>query len=489
MKSEKNKKIMQFSQINTCLQNNLLDKLDTSEVEPMEMYRDIFSTMELETKGQQEQGKYNLICIQIGYDKDNNKKGVRRFFIHNGLKELDTLIRSKTNDFCMLSCISYAGLQNNHNNARYMYALVLDLDDIKLGNEKELNGLELIDKICGKNKTSPIPNYIVSSGHGLHLYFLFDKPVAMYKKSQDLLFDLKKELVKKFWNKYISASPEQHGNIIQGFRIAGTKTKDKKHIVKCFKVSDTKKYTPYELVNYTKIENKKDYTTMTKKSNYTLEQCKKKFPEWYEKRIIKKLPKNKWHIKRDLYDWFKRKVLEKNVDVVGHRYYCCMCLVVYAIKCDIDYNELKKDLYELQPILDKKGAENQHFTVQDIKDALSVYKDSINIFTRARMELLSGIDMPPNKRNGRTQKIHLEICRATQKIIDPQGNFRKLKSQKYKNEIFDFINKTYNEFLETEKENDKIKIKDVMQGCNVSNKTAIKYMKMWATENENKVIK
>ena len=34
MQSEKNKKIMQFSQINTCLQNNLLDKLDTSEVEP-----------------------------------------------------------------------------------------------------------------------------------------------------------------------------------------------------------------------------------------------------------------------------------------------------------------------------------------------------------------------------------------------------------------------------------------------------------------------
>ena len=121
---KKGQNIMKYSQINVCLQNNLLDYLDTSEVEPMEMYRDIFSTMELETKGHQEQGKYNLICIQIGYDKDNNKKGVRRFFVHNGLKELNTLIRSNTEDFCLLSCISYAGLQNNHNNARYMYALV-----------------------------------------------------------------------------------------------------------------------------------------------------------------------------------------------------------------------------------------------------------------------------------------------------------------------------------------------------------------------------
>lgn len=476
---KKGQNIMKYSQINVCLQNNLLDYLDTSEVEPMEMYRDIFSTMELETKGHQEQGKYNLICIQIGYDKDNNKKGVRRFFVHNGLKELNTLIRSNTEDFCLLSCISYAGLQNNHNNARYMYALVLDLDDIKMGNEKELNGLELIDKICGKNKTSPTPNYIVSSGHGLHLYFLFDKPVAMYKKSQDLLFDLKKELVKKFWNKYISASPEQHGNIIQGFRIAGTKTKDKKHIVKCFKVNDTKKYTPYELVNYTKIENKNDYTTMTKKSTLTLEQAKRKFPEWYEKRIIKKLPKNKWHIKRDLYDWFKRKVLEKNVDVVGHRYYCCMCLVVYSIKCDIDYNELKKDLYELQPILDKKGAENQHFTKQDVKDALSVYSDSINIYTRARMELLSGIDMPPNKRNGLTQKEHLEIARHFLQIKNKK-NGKALQGRKtQEKKVFDYIDNMYNEFLKTEKESINIKLQDIMQGCNVSINTASKYFRQW----------
>ena len=490
MKSEKNKKIMQFSQINTCLQNNLLDNLDTAEVEPMEMYQDIFSTMELETKGVQEQGKYNLICLQIGYDKDNNKKGVRRFFIHNGLKELDTLIRSKTNDFCMLSCISYAGLQNNHDNARFMYALVLDLDDILISENG--TGLDLIDIVCGRSKNRPTPNYIVSSGHGVHLYFLFDKPVAMYKNSQALLFELKKQLVKMFWVEgEVSASPEQHGNIIQGFRIAGTKTKDKKHIVKCFKVSDTKKYTPYELANYTKLKNKNDYITMTKKSTLTLEEAKRKYPEWYEKRIIKKLPKNKWHIKRDLYDWFKGKILDQPSDkIIGHRYFCCMCLVVYAIKCDIDYNELKKDLNELQPILDRNSRKNQRFTEQDVKDALSVYSDSINIYTRARMELLSGIDMPPNKRNGMTQQEHIEFMnfRRKQKIKNGSCDMG-IKREKYKKDVFDFINKTYNEFLETEKENDKIKIKDIMQGCNVSNKTAIKYMKMWATENENKVIK
>ena len=92
MKNIKIENTMKYSQINTCLQNNMLDNLETWEVEPMEMYQDIFSTMELEKKGVQEQGKYNLICIQVGYDKNLNKKGVRRFFVHQGLKELDNLI-------------------------------------------------------------------------------------------------------------------------------------------------------------------------------------------------------------------------------------------------------------------------------------------------------------------------------------------------------------------------------------------------------------
>ena len=202
-----------------------------------------------------------------------------------------------------------------------------------------------------------------------------------------------------------------------------------------------------------------------------------------ERKIIKKLPKNKWHIKRDLYDWFKRKVLEKNVDVVGHRYYCCMCLVVYAIKCDIDYNELKKDLYELQPILDKKGAENQRFTMQDIKDALSVYKDSINIFTRARMELLSGIAMPPNKRNGLPQKEHLKIARhfleIKSKLKGKALQGRKTQEKK----VIDYIDNIYNEFLKTEKESINIKLQDIMQGCNVSINTASKYFRQWRNEN------
>ena len=329
-----------------------------------------------------------------------------------------------------------------------MYALVIDLDDIRIGGEHKSNGLELIDMICGKNKSSPIPNYIVSSGHGLHLYFLFDKPVAMYKKSQELLFDLKKELVKIFWNKYISASPEQHGNIIQGFRIAGTKTKDQKHIVKSFKVSDTKKYTPYELADFTSLKNKNDYISMTKKSSLTLEEAKRKYPEWYKKRIIKKEKPKKWHIKRDLYDWFKRKILEKDSKIVGHRYFCCMCLVVYAIKCDIDYEELKKDLYAIQPILNEKGDLKQPFTIQDIKDVLKVYSDNVNIFTRARMELLSGIDMPPNKRNGLPQKEHLKIARHFLKIKSKLKGKALQGRKTQEKKVFDFIDNVFSKLVD-----------------------------------------
>ena len=53
----------------------------------------------------------------------------------------------------------------------------------------------------------------------------------------------------------------------------------------------------------------------------------------------------KWHIKRNLYDWWKCQILDGATG--EHRYFCIMTLALYAVKCDIDYNELKKDIYDL----------------------------------------------------------------------------------------------------------------------------------------------
>lgn len=48
---------------------------------------------------------------------------------------------------------------------------------------------------------------------------------------------------------------------------------------------------------------------------------------------------SKWSVKRDLYDWWKGKIIENAT--YGHRYFCLMCLAIFAIKCDVPEEELK----------------------------------------------------------------------------------------------------------------------------------------------------
>ena len=74
------------------------------------------------------------------------------------------------------------------------------------------------------------------------------------------------------------------------------------------------------------------------------------WPEWYEYRINQG-KSSKWSVKRDLYDWWKGKIIENAT--YGHRYFCLMCLAIFAIKCDVPEEELKRDALALVPILDK----------------------------------------------------------------------------------------------------------------------------------------
>ena len=51
------------------------------------------------------------------------------------------------------------------------------------------------------------------------------------------------------------------------------------------------------------------------KSNLTRAAAKEKYPEWYEKRIVQKQKRGSWTCKRDLYDWWKRKIEVGGEDV------------------------------------------------------------------------------------------------------------------------------------------------------------------------------
>mgnify|MGYP000057904360 FL=1 len=92
------------------------------EVHYMDFYRDIFPEGSFEERGEYEDGKYNGIAIAI----EKGSKRAKRMTITDDLDTIADMVGS--HDFCLMSPISYAGKSRKSSNARFMYALAIDLD-------------------------------------------------------------------------------------------------------------------------------------------------------------------------------------------------------------------------------------------------------------------------------------------------------------------------------------------------------------------------
>ena len=160
--------------------------------------------------------------------------------------------------------------------------------------------------------------------------------------------------------------------------------------------------------------------SMVYKSKLTRQAAKEKYPEWYEKRIVQKQPKGTWTCKRDLYEWWKRKVMEGGED--GHRFWCIMTLATYAVKCGIPREELEADAMGFIDVLDGRGKRPDNpFTEYDVLKALEAYNDNYITYPIHTITERTGIQITPNRRNGRRQALHLKLARSTQKILNEES--------------------------------------------------------------------
>ena len=169
------------------------------------------------------------------------------------------------------------------------------------------------------------------------------------------------------------------------------------------------------------MDESKAVTGFKYKSDLSLVEAKKKYPEWYERRIVNGEKRGRWHIKRDLYDWWLKKIQSGAVSV-GHRYWSLSVLASYGIKCDIPEDEVLSDALELLPLLDDiSDDEHNRFTKRDVLDAMNMYQESYVTYSRAEVERVSGISVPPNKRNGRKQDKHLQLARGIRELKSSMG--------------------------------------------------------------------
>lgn len=390
------------------------------EIAPTDFYRMIFPDGELERRGEYEQGKYTAIAVSIG----NKDKRVKRYSVTDELATVDEL--AKTDDFCILAPISYAGKSRASTNARYLYALAVDVDGVYERKYKgEPMGMwTLFYQFDGHGPSNylPKPTAIVMSGSGIHVYYVFEKPIPLFKNVVEQLQQFKRQLTWMLWTQGVSMLSDhvQYESLFQGFRMPGTITKSGGR-ARAFLVDRGDKVTMEYMNGFVPPEYRAE--EIVYKSSLTRAEAKKKYPKWYKERVEQGRPKNTWVCNRALYDWWKQRIIAKAVD--GHRYWCLMTLATYAKKCGISFEELKDDAYELRPLLDARGERPDNpFTSEDVRAALKAYDDKYITYPIDTISVRTGIQIEKNKRNGRKQAAHLARARAVQDVDYPDGSWR-----------------------------------------------------------------
>lgn len=388
---------------------DILKKYGGVEVSAMDVYSDIFHLGENEIqKRNEEKGTYK--SNPLGYWKnDKDSKGHYRILFDDTFEE--TLKELQEADFCIMNGISYFGRKNVQEHASKMYAMIFDLDgvtDETLGN--------FLHSCFSDFTIYPLPNYIILSGHGVHLYYVFEYPIPLYPNIKIQLKDLKYSLTTKMWNRYTTKHWEkvQYQGINQGFRVIGGKTKIEGVRVRAFSLN-SHPYCLEQLNQYVPEDKRIDETKLWKESKLTLTQAKKKYPEWYQKRVVRGEKQGTWTCKEDLYHWWIRKIQEGAS--VGHRYFCVMCLAIYGVKSGISKKQVEKDAIELIPFLNGMS-DTEPFTESDVKSALECFDERYMTFPIEDISKISGISIEKNKRNGRKQGLHLKMARSNLAIMN-----------------------------------------------------------------------
>ena len=465
--------------------NHITDWLQSNfdQVSPYEFYRDIFPLGELDKKDSFSKGMYTGIAVVVTKKKEKvkSKNGVvkekpvcERYTVTDELDNIDHIVGGE--DFCIMAPLAYAGKRRTSENARMLYAMVFDLDGIiiKDGFARGLENLWFGHIINAKR--IPMPTYIVSSGTGVHLYYVFDAGIPLFPNVVQQLQMYKHEMTEMIWNEGITTLGKntediQQEGIYQAFRMPGSVTKGGERCAAylCGEKVDMEYMNSFVFDEF-KVKR------FSYKSVLPLAVAKEKYPDWYERRVVEKKGKKQWEVNRNLYDWWKKEILHKAR--VGHRYYCMMMLAVYAQKCSMYHpkknpdpvtrKELEKDCFEIMDYFETLTTDpDNHFDEIDVQDALEAFEERYMTYPRNSVAYKSGIEIKANKRNKRKQKVHLAIARATLDIEDPDGSWRNTKGAPKKEElVVNYI-----------REHPDASVSEVARAVNVSRPTVYKYLR------------
>lgn len=394
------------------------------EVNGYDFYRYIFPNNENKGELSNDYSRPNAIYLYKDDEKNDSKRTLRRRIMLNDTWEDDYMSFVEYNELALCSGLSYLKRANRLENASKMNALVFDLDGV---GEYELKNILLrMGQKPDIPRTLPIPTFIVMSGGGLHLYYVFEEPIELYPNIKIQLKSLKHDLTFRMWEYKSTSKYEniQYQSINQGFRMVGSINNKYNTLVRAFKTGD--KVSLDYLNSYVKEKNRVDINRPFRPSQITRDEAKEKYPEWYQRVVVeKKSNQKKWDIAGKvngndpyaLYHWWLRQIDQIKG---GHRYYFLMCMVIYACKCDVPKKKLKEDINIIYEQLKLVEHENQ-LEKRDIESALECWSREYYNFTIEDIEKLTDVHIEKNKRNYQKQEWHLEDIRSKKENMKRRG--------------------------------------------------------------------
>lgn len=400
----------------------------------LDFYRDVFPAGFLQDEGKADgDGRPNAIALEVCGPSGlgDGRMSVRRHTLTDGLPQLEGIREhsSAVNSFCFMSPISYFGRNRTAANARYLHALAIDLDGV---------GEEQCDRVVrwmGNGAIRVPANYIVNSGTGLHIYYVLDVPIPLVPGNVPGLQLLKRRVTERVWTEDTSLHESiQYQGVYQGFRVPNTptklngapgtvKVKDGYEAV-CWRNPERSRTSLEQLLGMVPDAGKHSQLAelrevMATAGRTPLEIARKKWPEWYERRIVQGQERGSYVVKRDLYDWWLERIRHERT--IHHRYWCVFALASYANKCGITREELEEDAFSLVEDFQSLDTPDNPFTEEDVLSALDAFEEGradgrSRRYTRAFLERKTAISMPARKRNGQKRVDHLEETRAIRDI-------------------------------------------------------------------------
>lgn len=356
------------------------------------------------------------------------KRKVARHVVYDDLAAIHELIENPIHkdNFIFMAPVSYVGVRRLNRNARQMFALCIEVDDLVVKGEAQEGLRSLLLDI--DQAYSPRPTFILCSGGGVHLYYVFEKPVNLYPSIFKQLEKMKKELTKRLWNRRVTSAHDrvQYEGICQPFRMLGTVTKSGER-TRAFRTGE--KINVDYLNGFVKEHNRVflHYEKYQRAAGITpLPVAKEKWPEWYERvperqKAGKDPIRRTWKTHRGMYDRFLERIPYEARS--GHRYNSLLVLGACALKCKISKEEFEADCWRLLPELDFDTS--KPFTERDIVDVIKSYKSKdLTRMTVEAAAALSGMEIRRAKRNGRKQEDHIKRITALRDSDYPEGTWR-----------------------------------------------------------------